>query len=343
MQENAGHSRAASAGSRVRAFLRTLWVAGCGALLLAAQSAPARAQQRVEIKVASTTDVHGRLRAWDYSAAAPDSLRGLARAATIVDSLRRAAPGRVILVDAGDLLQGNAMTYVAGRLDSLAPSPVIAAMNAMRYDAAAVGNHEYNYGVDHFDRAIAQARFPFLAANARRLDGHAPYPGRVLLTRAGVRIAVVGMTNPGAMVWDRDHLRNRVVIDDIVASLPAQIRAARAEGADAVVVVAHAGLGEVSSYDTLATGMPSENPMSRVAREVPGIDLIVIGHSHREVADTLINGVRVIQARQWAGSVAIATLVFERAGSAWRVVASRGEVVSTRGHQERRAVVRVRQ
>ncbi len=297
------------------------------------------AQQRVELTIAATTDVHGRLRAWDYAAAAPDTLRGLARAATVVDSLRRAASGRVILVDAGDLLQGNAMTYVAGRLDSLAPSPVIAAMNAMRYDAAAIGNHEYNYGVDHLDRAIAQARFPFLAANARRVDGHAQYPGRVLLTRAGVKVAVIGITNPGAMVWDRDHLRGRVEIDDIVAALPEQIRAARAEGADAVVVVAHAGLGEVSSYDTVGTGMPSENPMARVAREVPGIDLIVIGHSHQEIADTLIHGVRVIQPRQWAGSVAVATLVFERAGAAWRVTASRGAVVPTRGHPERRDVV----
>jgi 2',3'-cyclic-nucleotide 2'-phosphodiesterase/3'-nucleotidase len=314
--------------------------AGAAHAQVQAIPAHATAQQRVEIKVAATTDVHGRLVGWDYAAAAPDSGRGLARAATIVDSLRRAAPRRVLLVDAGDLLQGNAMTYVAGRVDSLAPSPVIAAMNAMQYDAAAIGNHEYNYGVDNFDRAIAQARFPFLAANARRLDGHTPYPGRVILTRAGVRIAVIGVTNPGAMVWDRDHLRDRVVIEDIVAALPEQIRAARAEGADAVVVVAHAGLGEVSSYDTLVTGMPSENPMARVARDVPGIDLIVIGHSHREVADTLINGVRVIQARQWAGSVAVATLVLERAGDAWRVTATRGEVVPTRGHAERRDVVR---
>jgi len=75
------------------------------ASLLAAVPLPA--QQRVEIKVAATTDVHGRLRAWDYYANAIDSTRGLARVATIVDSLRMSAPGRVVLVDAGDLLQGN--------------------------------------------------------------------------------------------------------------------------------------------------------------------------------------------------------------------------------------------
>src|SRR4051812_34314754 len=96
--------------------------------------------------VVGTTDTHGRPPRWNYESNAPDSLRGLSRAATIVDSLRRAAPGRVILMDAGDMLQGNSLTYVAARVAAPdVPHPVIAAMNAMRYDAAAIGNHEFNY------------------------------------------------------------------------------------------------------------------------------------------------------------------------------------------------------
>src|SRR5215204_3331862 len=98
-----------------------------------------------DLIVAGTTDVHGRLRGWNYESNAADQMRGLARAATIVDSLRRVAPGRVLLV-AGDVLQGNSLTYVAAKAAPAdAPHPVIAAMNAMRYDAAAIGNHEFNY------------------------------------------------------------------------------------------------------------------------------------------------------------------------------------------------------
>jgi 2',3'-cyclic-nucleotide 2'-phosphodiesterase (5'-nucleotidase family) len=301
----------------------------------------ASAQQRVTLKVAATTDVHGRLRGWDYAAGRADSSRGLARAATIVDSLRRVARDRVILVDAGDLLQGNAMTYVAGRVDSLAPHPVIAAMNHMRYDAAAVGNHEFNYGLDLFDRAVSQARFPFLAANTRRLDGGHQYPGRTMVTRAGVKVAIIGATTPGSMVWDRDNLKDRLIVDDIVAALPAQVQAARAEGADVVIVVAHAGLEGVTSYDTVGTGLPSENPMARVAREVAGIDAIVIGHSHREVTDTTINGVLVVQPRNWATSVAIATLDLERRDGRWTITGKRGETVQAQGWPEQRAMVRL--
>ena len=298
------------------------------------------AQERVDLKIAATTDVHGRLRAWDYYANVEDPARGLARAATIVDSLRRAAPGRVVLVDAGDLLQGNPMTFVAGRIDSLAPHPVVAAMNAMRYDAAALGNHEFNYGLGVLDRAAKQARFPFLAANAERLDGGREYGAMRIVVRASVRIAIIGVTTPGAMVWDRDHLRGRLRVHDIVAALPVQVEGARREGADVVVVVAHSGLAGETSYDTVSTGFASENVMARVAREVPGIDLIVIGHSHREVADTTINGVLLVQPRNWATSVAVATLSLERAGGKWGVVAKRGVVVPARGHAESQAVVR---
>src|SRR5688572_10142329 len=128
-----------------------------------------------ELIIAATTDVHGWLRGWDYYANSADTTRGLTRAATIVDSLRAAHPGRVILVDAGDLLQGNPLAYTAARVSSDTVSPIVGAMNAMRYDAAAIGNHEFNYGVPFLDRAVSQARFPFLSANTYRVDGSRKY------------------------------------------------------------------------------------------------------------------------------------------------------------------------
>src|SRR5881394_3223097 len=102
--------------------------AGCVPL-----SSAAVAPQTYDLVVAATTDVHGRVRGWNYESNRPDTVRGLARAATIVDSVRHAAPGRVVLLDAGDLLQGNSLTYVAARVaPSDAPHPVMAAMNAMQ-------------------------------------------------------------------------------------------------------------------------------------------------------------------------------------------------------------------
>src|SRR4051812_41715871 len=152
----------------------------------------------VDLVVATTTDVHGRVRAWDYYANQVETVRGLTRAATIVDSVRSANPGRVILLDAGDLLQGNPFAYVAARQSSDRTNPIIAAMNAMGYDASAIGNHEYNYGVPYLDSAIGQARFPFLSANTYRSspEGVHAYRPWTIIERAGLKVGVVGATTP---------------------------------------------------------------------------------------------------------------------------------------------------
>jgi 2',3'-cyclic-nucleotide 2'-phosphodiesterase (5'-nucleotidase family) len=294
----------------------------------------------VELVVAATTDTHGRLRSWDYYAGAPEPARGLTRIATIVDSLRTTNPGRVVLVDAGDLLQGNPMTYVAARIanDSIRPHPVAAAMNAMAYDAAAIGNHEFNYGVPTLRRMIGDARFPLLAANAYTPDGRHAFTAWKMIERQGVKIALVGGTTPGSNVWDRDNLAGRVVVRDMVPSLRDAVRDARAAGADVVVALLHSGLNEPSSYDT-TTGVASENVSARVAHDVPGIDLLVYGHSHKELADSIIGGTLLMQPKNWATSLAVARLRLTRDGARWRVVDKRSTLVPAAGHIENAAVL----
>ena len=151
-----------------------------------AASTPPACTDTTRLIVVTTTDVHGRLRGWDYELNRPDPARGLSRAATVVDSIRDANPGRVLLLDAGDLLQGNMLAYVGARVSPDTMVGVVAAMNVMRYDAAAIGNHEYNYGVPYLDRAVRQATFPFLSANTYLPDGSHAYRPFVIVERAGV-------------------------------------------------------------------------------------------------------------------------------------------------------------
>jgi 2',3'-cyclic-nucleotide 2'-phosphodiesterase (5'-nucleotidase family) len=302
-------------------------------------AAPASAgSQSVELVIAATTDVHGWLRGWDYYADRADVSRGLARAATIVDSLRAAAPGRVLLVDAGDLLQGNPLAYVGARVEPDAPSPVIAAMNVMAYDAAAVGNHEFNYGVPYLTAAVAQARFPFLAANAYSVGGARAFRAWTIVERGGVRIGIIGATTPGAMIWDRENLRGRITIRDVVAEVQTALGEVRAAGTDVVMVTVHSGLTGASTYDT-TTGIASENVAARLAREIPGLDLIVYGHSHQEMADTVIGTTMLMQPKNWATSVGVARLTVERVNGRWRVASKRGETIPVAGRAEQAGVV----
>lgn len=291
--------------------------------------------ERFDLVVASTTDVHGRIRGWDYYANAADLTHSLAAAATIVDSLRSANPGRVLLVDAGDLLQGNPLTYVVAKVSPQPVHPVIAAMNVMRYDAAVIGNHEFNYGVPHLQAAMAQAGFPFLAANVVTAQGKPFVAPLTIVERRGVHIGIIGATTPGSMVWDRDNLHAAgLMVSDIVPAVRLAVAEARRQKADVIIVLLHAGLDEQSSYDTTSTRLPSENVAARVAREIDGIDLVVYGHSHKELVDSTINGALLVQPRNWAASVGVATLTVEQVKGKWTVVAHRGQSVKVAGHRE---------
>jgi 2',3'-cyclic-nucleotide 2'-phosphodiesterase (5'-nucleotidase family) len=326
----------------------------CAALVLIA-CVPAqlpRSSEPVDIVIATTTDVHGRLRAWDYYSNQAEAVRGLSRAATIVDSVRAANPGRVILLDAGDLLQGNPLAYVAARVSSNRANPIIAAMNAMRYDAAAIGNHEYNYGVPYLDSIVRQATFPFLSANTYRLDpaGVHAYRAWTIVERAGVKVGIVGATTPGVMVWDAENIRGRLRFGDIVSAVREAVREARGAGADVILVTVHSGLNEPSSYDTVTTGVTGENVAGRIAAEVPGVDLVLYGHSHKENRGTTIGQTLLVQPKNWGTSVAVAHLVVSRLGppsrgescgecGAWHVSQKRSDLIQAAGHPENAAVV----
>src|SRR6202171_6550285 len=306
------------------------------ALIGCAPAQSPRAAQSVDLVIASTTDVHGRVTAWDYYANKPEIIRGLTRVATIVDSVRAANPSRVILLDAGDLLQGNPLAYVAAKVSANRVNPIIAAMNAMRYDASAIGNHEYNYGVPYLDSAVKQATFPFLSSNTYRLDPAALHAYRpwTIIDRAGIKVGVVGATTPGVTLWDAENIRGRLRFGDILPAVWQAAQEARGAGADIVLVTVHSGLDEPSSYDTVSTGVPSENVAARIASEIPGIDLVLYGHSHKEVRGTTIRHTLLIQPKNWATSVDVAHLTVSRVGAGWRVTEKRSDLIQAAGHSE---------
>ncbi|CAN5853003.1 5'-nucleotidase C-terminal domain-containing protein [soil metagenome] len=303
-------------------------------------SAPAPTGARVGITqpdtltvvLMGTTDVHGRLYNYDYYTGLTTD-HGLALLKPIVDSIRATNPARTFLFDSGDLLQGNPLGFVYARQLGAEDNPIIRAMNLLSYDAAAIGNHEFNYGLEHLDRAIEQAAFPFVSANIYRHGTHehayTPYVLIPLPTPYGdtMTIGVTGNTPPGVHVWDRQNVTGILEFREIVSSIRPVVAEMRARGADLVVVLSHGGL-EGTSYDTVTTALPAENAAIDLAHQEPGIDVIFLGHTHRELADTPINGVLLTQAKNWASSLAAATLTLERsAPGQWRVIRKRGEIL----------------
>jgi 2',3'-cyclic-nucleotide 2'-phosphodiesterase (5'-nucleotidase family) len=294
-------------------------------LLLAVQS-----PDSVHLVVVATTDVHGRVLGWDYvrDAAAPG---GLSRAATIIETLRAQNPGRVVLLDAGDLLQGNPFAAFFGRVDHRQPQPIVDAMNALQYDAATPGNHDFDFGLDLLRRAAGEATYRYVSANVE-LAGAVLFPPTVILPRAGLRVGVTGLTTPGVNLWDRAQLGAQGGgggrVRRVAEAAPGALARLEREGADLKIVLIHSGLGGGSSYDT--TGIGPENDAAALAGMTPKPDLVIVGHSHREIRDTVINGVHFVQPKNWAQSLSVVHVWLAKdpaAAGRWRVSSIRGELV----------------
>ncbi len=269
------------------------------ALLIAFQAATA--PDTAHIVIVATTDVHGRVFGWDYvrDAAAPG---GLSRAATALETLRARYPGQIVLVDAGDLLQGNPFAVYYGRYDKRQPQPIVDALNFLQYDAVTPGNHDFDFGVDFLRRAASQATFRYVSANVTDDSGKDLFATSVVLVRGPVKIGITGFTTPSVMVSDKWLLAGRARVRRIAEAAPAAMASLERQSVDLKIVVIHSGFGE-SGYDT--TGVGPENDAGALAAVNPKPDIVIVGHTHREMRDSVINGVHFVQPKNYVQSLAV--------------------------------------
>jgi 2',3'-cyclic-nucleotide 2'-phosphodiesterase (5'-nucleotidase family) len=278
------------------------------------------------VVIVATTDVHGHATDWDYVANQPFP-GGLSRVATIVDSLKAAYPGRVIVADAGDVIQGDPFATYFARVGPHDANPVMDAMNLTGYDVATPGNHEFDWGLPLMRRIVSGAAFPYVSANIYTLPADTLlYPPYVVVQRAGVRVGVTGFTTPGTMVWNRDHLRGKLRIQRIPDAARRVMEGLRRDS-DLAVMLVHSGMAGGASYDTAGVG--AENAAAALAQLPIKPDLVVVGHSHREFRDSVLAGVHFVQPKPYAGSVTITHVYLTRAGNRWKPLRLRSELVST--------------
>jgi 2',3'-cyclic-nucleotide 2'-phosphodiesterase/3'-nucleotidase len=284
----------------------------------------AATQDTAHVVVVATTDVHGRAYHWDYLNDREAPL-GLTRVATVVDSLRARYMGQVVVIDAGDLIQGNPFATYFATERVVDPHPVVDALNAVGFDVATPGNHEFDFGVATFQRAVSGAAFPIVSANVYRLPRDTlVFPPYVKLQRDGVQVGLTGFTTPGVMVWNQQKLADRVLVRRPLPAVERALRSLEAEGTDLRIVIAHSGMSAPASYDTIGVGL--ENEAARLAELPVPPHLVIVGHTHRHFADSVIDAVHFVQPTQWARSVAVAHV--------W-LVRERGAVSGEQGAERR--------
>ncbi|MEO3750231.1 5'-nucleotidase C-terminal domain-containing protein [Streptomyces sp. B6B3] len=358
-----------------RTFLGRTAATGAGAALAGpagvAGAAPATAasggqERRYAFTVMGTTDLHGHVMNWDYftDAEFDDAAHndvGLAKLSTLIDQVR-ADRGRrnTVLIDAGDTIQGTQLAYYYAKIDPItgggagdaAPvHPMALAMNAIGYDAAALGNHEFNYGIPLLRRFQRQCDFPLLAANALDARTERPAFPPYWLTRLrtphgpDVTLAVLGLTNPGIAIWDRGHVEGEMVFPGLREQAARWVPRLRAMGADVVVVAAHSGSDGSSSYGDQLPYV--ENAAALVAEQVPGIDAILVGHAHDEIPELRVRNaetgreVVLSEPLMWGQRLTLFDIEVEWRRGSWHVASVAAGVLNSNTVPEDRRITRL--
>ncbi|MCP8883806.1 bifunctional 2',3'-cyclic-nucleotide 2'-phosphodiesterase/3'-nucleotidase [Devosia sp. XJ19-1] len=306
---------------------------------------------QAHLRIIETTDIHVAILPYDYYADAPNDTMGLARTAAIIEEIRAEA-GNAVLFDNGDLIQGNPMgdymAYEKG-LNQGDIHPAVAALNTLGYDAATLGNHEFNYGLEFLDRALEGANFPLVSANLVRGTelGEDPTnddtylsPYRIfdkeLTDGSGakhtIKIGVIGFLPPQILTWDATHLTGKVVVRDIVEAAQAWVPKMREEGVDIIVALSHSGI-------TGGEHVPGMENASLQLAAVEGIDVVLTGHHHLvfpgpnyegiEGVDTVagtLNGKPAVMPGFWGSHMGLVDLLLEvDADGKWTVASHTSE------------------
>lgn len=327
--------------------MRRSWI--CLFLIAGLLGAAAQAAE-LRLRVLETTDLHMNLMSYDYYQDKPTDQYGLDRAVSLIKAARAEVPNS-LLFDNGDLLQGNPLGDVVAKVHPLKEGqvhPAFKVMNALGYDAANLGNHDFNFGLPFLQRALKGTNFPYISANvyiddADKLTSEAkhaftPY---LLLERQlsdadgkqhALKIGVIGLLPPQIMQWDKANLEGRVVARDMLEVATKYVPEMRAAGAQLVIVLAHSGFekGDLAPF--------AENAVSRLA-EVPGVDAILFGHAHSEfpsrsfaaypkvnIERGTINGVAAVMPGRWGDHLGVVDFRLDNSSGQWKVLDSRSSI-----------------
>ncbi|HHI3606008.1 TPA: bifunctional 2',3'-cyclic-nucleotide 2'-phosphodiesterase/3'-nucleotidase [Bacillus anthracis] len=291
-------------------------------------------ESTVNLRILETSDIHVNLMNYDYYQTKTDNKVGLVQTATLVNKAREEGKNSV-LFDDGDALQGTPLgDYVANKINDpkkpVDPSythPLYRLMNLMKYDVISLGNHEFNYGLDYLNKVISKTEFPVINSNVYKDDKDnneendqnyfKPYHvfEKEVEDESGqkqkVKIGVMGFVPPQVMNWDKANLEGKVKAKDIVETAKKMVPKMKAEGADVIVALAHSGVDK-SGYNV---GM--ENA-SYYLTEVPGVDAVLMGHSHTEVKD-VFNGVPVVMPGVFGSNLGIIDMQLKKVNGKWEV------------------------
>jgi 2',3'-cyclic-nucleotide 2'-phosphodiesterase / 3'-nucleotidase len=285
-------------------ILITIW-------LLAASCTNSRPDS-ITIKIIETSDVHGQIFPYDFLNDRPAN-HSLAQVAAFVKDERKKDKQTVVLLENGDFIQGDPTMYYYNFIDTNGVHFAAKVMNFMQYDAATLGNHDIEAGPKVYNKLVDDSKFPWLAANIIRTKTGAPYfAPYTIVEKEGIKIAVLGLITPSIPNWLPESLWPEMEFQDMIESATNWVEIIQTkEKPDLLIGLFHAGVDYTYSNQTAETPK-NENASELVATQVPGFDVVFVGHDHRGWNKNITNvageNVLILGTTSKARDVAVATI-----------------------------------
>ena len=293
------------------------------ALLCFTTTMMAKPSKSVTLCLLETSDVHGAFFPYDFIERSP--MRGtMARVSTYVKRQREHYGKNLILLDNGDILQGQPTCYYSNFVNSEEPNVAAEVINYLQYDGQSVGNHDIETGHAVYDKWIREVNCPMLGANIIDIKSGKPYvEPYMILERDKVRIAVLGMLTPAIPYWLNQSLWSGMRFEEIISNTRKWVKILKEkEQADLIIGLFHSGW-----EGGIVTDDYCEDASKEIAMQVPDLDVVFFGHDHREYNVTLPNGVVCLNPSSNALKVAQATITLTQEQGKWKVTRKHGEIV----------------
>lgn len=295
-------------------------------MFLSATISCAASNKTLTLHVVETTDVHGSFFPYDMLDRKPKA-GSVARVCTYVNMLRKQHGKNILLLDNGDILQGQPVSYFSNFIDTTEVNIASQVVNYLGYDAVTVGNHDVEPGHAVYDKWIKEHNMPVLGANViNETTGETYLKPYTIINRDGCKIAVLGLLTPAIPNWLPQYIWSGLRFEEMVSSARRWMKIIKEkENADVVIGLLHSGKsGGISTPDY------DEDASLKVAKEVPGFDLVLFGHDHTRYLDNVVNvagdTVLCMNPANNAMAVADATITVEKKKGKWQVVSKNGEL-----------------
>lgn len=278
----------------------------------------AKSPKTVTLRIVETSDVHGAFFPYNFTERR-DMSGTMARVSSYIKRQRKEMGNRLILLENGDILQGQPTCYYTNFVATDKPNIAAEVVNYLKYDAQTFGNHDVEVGHKVYDKWIKELDCPTLGANIINTETDKPYVDPYLIIeREGVRVAILGMLTPAIPNWLHQNLWTGMRFEEMVSCAKRWVKILREqEKADVVIGLFHSGWDGGIVTDTY-----DEDATQKVAEQVEGLDVIFFGHDHRE-RNTTVKNVLCLDPSCNAQKVAVATLQV-RGG---KVISKKGELV----------------